>query len=75
MSTSEPDAFSERGDRAEVAAYRGGGVYSGGKFAGGDVGRHDREQPDPDGTEPGDTAPGTSRTAGRGEVESDRWPC
>lgn len=42
MSTSEPGEFTERGDRAEAAAYRGDGVYSGGQFAGGDAERYDR---------------------------------
>ena len=42
MSTSGPGPFTERGDQAEAAAYRGDGVYSGGEFAGGDPERYDR---------------------------------
>ena len=52
MLTSEPNAFTERGDRAEAAAYHGDGAYSGGEFAGGDVERYDREEVDTDGSAP-----------------------
>ncbi len=40
MSTSEPGAFTERGDQAEGAAYHADGVYSGGRFAGAEPERY-----------------------------------
>ncbi len=41
MSTTEPGAFTERGDEAEAAALRGDGAYSGGDFAGADPERYE----------------------------------
>ncbi len=41
MSTRVPGPFTERGDQAEAAAFRGDGVYSGGEFAGGEPERYD----------------------------------
>lgn len=36
-SSVDPDRFTEQGEDAESAAYRGEGTYSGGDFAGGHV--------------------------------------